>query len=55
MIGVGLDEASQRLLLMSCLLTDDEMRGGFESWKRLPDPFPLWSESAMQWLQPSGT
>lgn len=55
MIGVGLDEASQRLLLTSCLLTDDEMRGGFESWKRLPDPFPLWSESAMQWLQPSGT
>jgi G3E family GTPase len=48
LIGVDFDEESQRLLLESCLLTDEEMRGGIEAWKRLPDPFPAWHLEGMQ-------
>ncbi|MDX2017726.1 MAG: GTP-binding protein [Planctomycetota bacterium] len=48
LIGVDFDKQSQRLLLESCLLTDDEMRGGIESWKQLPDQFPAWHIEGMQ-------
>ncbi|MFN5957938.1 MAG: GTP-binding protein, partial [Planctomyces sp.] len=48
LIGVDFDKHSQRLLLESCLLTDEEMRGGIEAWKHLPDPFPAWQMEGMQ-------
>jgi G3E family GTPase len=48
LIGVDFDKQSQRLLLESCLLTDEEMRGGIEGWKHLPDPFPAWHMDGMQ-------
>ena len=48
LIGIDFDKKSQRLLLESCLLTDEEMRGGIEAWKRLPDPFPAWHMDGMQ-------
>ncbi|MBX3410730.1 MAG: GTP-binding protein [Phycisphaeraceae bacterium] len=48
LIGVDFDKQSQRLLLESCLLTDDEMRGGIEAWKHLTDPFPAWHMEGMQ-------
>jgi len=44
LIGVGMDEASLRLDLDACLLTDAEMKGGANAWARLPDPFPAWRE-----------
>ena len=43
-IGVGMDEASLRLDLDACLLTDGEMKGGTKAWARLPDPFPAWQQ-----------
>ncbi len=42
MIGVDLDESLTRSLLDSCLLTDEEMALGEETWPDLPDPFPGW-------------
>ncbi|TVQ33180.1 MAG: GTP-binding protein [Phycisphaeraceae bacterium] len=42
MIGVNLDENSVRLLLDSCLLTEEEFIAGPESWNQLTDPFPEW-------------
>ncbi|TVQ77650.1 MAG: cobalamin biosynthesis protein CobW, partial [Phycisphaeraceae bacterium] len=42
MIGVKLDETYTRLLLDSCLLTDDELAMGPEGWSEWPDPFPEW-------------
>jgi G3E family GTPase len=40
-LGVGRDEL--QLELDNCLLTDEEMAGGPESWKNFTDPFPSWS------------
>jgi G3E family GTPase len=40
-LGVGRDELQRAL--DSCLLTDQEMAGGPESWKNFTDPFPSWS------------
>jgi G3E family GTPase len=48
LIGIDFDKKSQRLLLESCLLTDEEMRGGIEAWRHLPDPFPAWHMDGMQ-------
>lgn len=48
LIGVDFNKQTQRLLRESCLLTDEEMRGGIEAWKRLPDPFPAWHMHGMQ-------
>ena len=48
LIGVDFDKESQRMLLESCLLTDEEMRGGIEAWKSLPDPFPAWHIGGLQ-------
>jgi G3E family GTPase len=39
--GVGRDALQNQL--DGCLLTDEEMTGGPESWRNLPDPFPSWS------------
>ena len=48
MIGVRLDESYTRSLLDSCLLTDDELAMGPESWAAWPDPFPEWVFEGMQ-------
>jgi len=39
--GVGRD--ALQLQLDGCLVTDEEMAGGPDSWRDLPDPFPSWS------------
>ncbi|MFG2040523.1 CobW family GTP-binding protein [Dactylosporangium sp. NPDC048998] len=38
-IGLHLDPAAITDLLRACLLTDDEVAGGFDAWRDLPDPF----------------
>jgi G3E family GTPase len=38
-IGVGLDTDAVPAILNHCLLTDDELADGFESWAAMPDPF----------------
>ena len=38
-----LDAEAARAQLAACLLTDDEMASGQQSWLALPDPFPLWA------------
>jgi len=42
MIGINLDEAYTRSLLDSCLLTDEELAMGPETWTEWVDPFPEW-------------
>ena len=44
-IGQGLDEVAMTAALDNCLLTDDELLGGREFWRTLPDPFPSWDEA----------
>lgn len=44
-IGVDMDEADLRRRLDACLLNDQEMQGGSEGWRLLPDPFPHWGRS----------
>jgi G3E family GTPase len=38
-IGVDLDPRDLHRFLAACLLTDEELATGEESWRRLPDPF----------------
>ena len=38
-IGQDLDHAAAQAELEGCLLTEEEMKGGSESWFALPDPF----------------
>ncbi|WP_305787183.1 CobW family GTP-binding protein [Symbioplanes lichenis] len=38
-VGFGLDVDGMTALLRTCLLTDAEIAGGEEGWRRLPDPF----------------
>jgi G3E family GTPase len=38
-IGVDLDAADLHRSLAGCLLTDEELAAGEETWRRLPDPF----------------
>ena len=38
-IGQELDHAAAEAALEACLLTDEEMAGGHESWAALADPF----------------
>lgn len=45
-IGIDMDEASLRNQLDSCLLTQDELKLGFDNWVKLPDPFPRWQKTA---------
>jgi G3E family GTPase len=40
-IGVGLDTAALHEAPSACLLTDAEIRQGQDTWRRLPEPFPL--------------
>lgn len=42
MIGVRLDHARTAHLLDSCLLSDQEMSMGPDTWQDWPDPFPEW-------------
>ena len=41
-IGIGIDAAAIQNLLRRCLLTDEEMEGGPESWSKFTDPLPEW-------------
>lgn len=45
-IGIEMDEQAIRDELNSCLLTQDELKLGFDNWTKLPDPFPRWQKSA---------
>jgi G3E family GTPase len=42
-MALDVDHATLLSRLDACLLTDAEMTGGPESWKKLSDPFPSWS------------
>lgn len=42
LIGIDMDEDALRERLDACLLDDQELDGGPDSWRRLPDPFPEW-------------
>ena len=39
LVGLGLDTEALREQLAGCLLTDDELAGGSDAWRALPDPF----------------
>ncbi|MDE0310287.1 MAG: zinc metallochaperone GTPase ZigA [Acidiferrobacterales bacterium] len=43
-IGQQLDEQQACRELDACLLNDNELAGGPDSWKEFPDPFPKWIE-----------
>ncbi len=43
LIGVGMNEAGLRAGLDACLLTDEEMARGPDTWREMADPFPPWS------------
>lgn len=45
-IGQHCDWAAWQQQLDACLLTDEEYRGGMETWQQLADPFPSWYEYA---------
>ncbi|MFY1632188.1 CobW family GTP-binding protein [Solwaraspora sp. WMMB335] len=38
-VGMQLDATALTELLTDCLLTDDEIADGFDTWRNLPDPF----------------
>jgi G3E family GTPase len=42
LIGINMDQAALIAQFDVCLLTDQEMAAGPESWAKLPDPFPDW-------------
>lgn len=42
-IGLGMDAGRLRQGFDHCLLTDQEMRAGPSEWRKLRDPFPVWS------------
>ena len=41
-IGQGLDEEQASRALDACLLNEEELAAGPDSWKQFPDPFPRW-------------
>ncbi|WP_409281666.1 zinc metallochaperone GTPase ZigA [Pseudomonas defluvii] len=43
LIGMEMDEAALRTRFDACLLTDEEMAQGPESWMKLANPFPGWN------------
>jgi G3E family GTPase len=43
LIGVGMNENNLRAGLDACLLTDEEMARGPDTWREMADPFPPWS------------
>lgn len=48
LIGIGMEEPALRQRLEACLLTDEEMAEGPQSWQDLPDPFPEWSLQGLE-------
>jgi hypothetical protein len=42
-MALDVDRANLQSPLDACLLTDAEMTGGPDSWKKFSDPFPSWS------------
>ncbi|MFN8671490.1 MAG: GTP-binding protein [Candidatus Sericytochromatia bacterium] len=46
LIGVDLNEHLLTQTFDSCLLTDDEMALGINSWKKFEYPFPKWNIKA---------
>ncbi len=42
-IGADLDREQIVAELDACLLTDDELAGGFARWASLADPWPAWT------------
>jgi G3E family GTPase len=42
-MALNIDKRTLQHQLDSCLLTDDEMMGGADSWRSFTDPFPSWS------------
>jgi G3E family GTPase len=42
-LALGIDRGLLQDRLDDCLLTDDEMAPGEQTWRSLPDPFPSWS------------
>ncbi|HBV63368.1 MAG TPA: hypothetical protein DEF45_10145 [Rhodopirellula sp.] len=42
-IGIGMDELELYDSLQACLLTDEEMAEGIETWLEFDDPFPEWN------------
>lgn len=42
LIGLNMDETMLRACFDACLLTNEEMALGPETWKQFPDPFPSW-------------
>lgn len=49
-IGIGMDESAIRRSLQECLLSDEELASGIETWLGLTDPFPQWDLSVEQAL-----
>jgi G3E family GTPase len=45
-IALGVDRDTLQQQLNSCLLTDQEMAGGPDSWRSFADPFPSWAGHA---------
>ncbi len=45
-IGQGLNQAGITQALDDCLLSEEEMALGKDYWISLPDPFPVWEQSA---------
>ena len=42
-MALNVDRDALQSQLDSCLLTDDEMAAGEQSWEAFPDPFPSWA------------
>ncbi|MDC7707031.1 zinc metallochaperone GTPase ZigA [Vogesella indigofera] len=45
LIGIDMDAAALTAAFDACLLTDDELAAGADSWADLADPFPSWAEA----------
>ncbi|MDC7709735.1 zinc metallochaperone GTPase ZigA [Vogesella indigofera] len=45
LIGIDMDAAALTAAFDACLLTDDELAAGADSWAGLADPFPSWAEA----------
>lgn len=46
LIGIGMDESALSAQFDACLMTEEEMAMGGESWVGLADPFPAWMLNA---------
>ncbi|PQO28989.1 GTP-binding protein [Blastopirellula marina] len=50
-IGIELDQMAIYDSLQACLLTDEELAEGVESWSNFPDPFPRWNVDVETFLE----